>query len=209
MRIWVKFYKLNQFSLPPPTPCTEFSINNAPSSSSIFSEPKVFKRNEFRVCVLFLFVCVYMHVWEYIISVCVFLCIYARACEWAQMYHVCRCVYICVHVEVRTTAGGIISQVPTGFLKMIHFILFWDGVSYWPGTHQGWLPHRPKDQPVSASTVSGLCVHSPRVLAPVFVHFKTKDYCVSDPVSAMSCQWDWHCTRVPQCRVLDAEQTSF
>lgn len=75
MRIWAIFYKLNQFSIPLTPHALSFQLTLTPPfpSPKVFSEPKVFKRNQFRVYVLFLFACVCtrMHARVCIISMCV------------------------------------------------------------------------------------------------------------------------------------------
>lgn len=74
MMIWAIFYKLNQFSIPLKPHALNFQLTLTPPPPA-FPSPKVFKRNEFRVCVSFLLACVCAHVHVHarvcIISMCV------------------------------------------------------------------------------------------------------------------------------------------
>lgn len=70
MKIWAILYKLNQFSIPLTPHALSFQLTLTPPP---FPSPKVFKKNQFRVYVLFLFACVctHMHARVCIISMCV------------------------------------------------------------------------------------------------------------------------------------------
>lgn len=94
MMIWAIFYKLNQFPILLKPHALSFQLTvTPPPSPKVFSEPKVFKRNEFRVCVLFLFACVcaYVHAGVCIISMCVLflslcVCVSVPMCADAPVY---------------------------------------------------------------------------------------------------------------------------